>query len=125
MSSLEIITEIPTIQEFQQWLQNNPGLIVIKLGAEWCGPCKKIASVVDTYMHALPQTVQGVILDVDENFEVYAYLQKKRIINGIPAVLCYNKGNTTFLPDDFVIGADIREVELFFHRCIEKYQSSK
>jgi thiol-disulfide isomerase/thioredoxin len=47
--SKQIISEIPNRETFYHLLGHNPGLIVIKLGAEWCGPCKQIKHVV----HAL------------------------------------------------------------------------
>jgi hypothetical protein len=31
--------------------------------------------------------------------------------------LCYVQGNHTFVPDDGVTGADIKELEMFFKRC--------
>ena len=45
-TSKEIISEITTRDAFFHLLNNNPGLIIIKLGAEWCGPCKTIKPVV-------------------------------------------------------------------------------
>ena len=41
MSNKEIITNIPNKEEFFKLLQNNPGLILLKFGATWCGPCQK------------------------------------------------------------------------------------
>lgn len=39
------------------------------------------------------------------------------MVNGIPVVLCYKKGNTTFIPDDIITGADPTQLHLFFKRC--------
>lgn len=114
---LPIITEIETLQDFSKVLNENPGLVIIKLGATWCGPCKRIEQQVHHFMDNLPPCMQGVILDVDENFELYAFFQKKKITKGIPAILCYEKGQEGYIPIDSVLGSDTTEINLFFERC--------
>ena len=37
---LPIITDLANRQQFADLLQSNPGLIILKFGADWCGPCK-------------------------------------------------------------------------------------
>jgi len=39
------------------------------------------------------------------------------MVNGIPVILCYKKGNQTFIPDDSITGADPGELDAFFRRC--------
>lgn len=117
---LPLITEIESKQKFGQLLIDNPGLFIVKFGAEWCGPCKKIAGLVDNWFNKMPDTVQCAIVDIDENFEIYAYLKSKKMVNGIPVILCYKKGNITHIPNDVVIGADNEQINLFFERCVNK-----
>ena len=112
--SKQIISEIADRQAFLTLLQHNTGLIVIKLGAEWCGPCKKIDPYVYEWMGQMPPNIKCAILDIDDNFEVYAFLKSKKMVNGIPVLLCYKKGNTTFIPDDMITGADPTELHKFF-----------
>ena len=91
----------------------------MKLGAEWCGPCKRIEPLVQKCMTQMPTNkIQCAILDVDESFELYAFLKNKKMVNGIPAILAYYKGNTNYVPDDVVIGADEKEVMELFNRSI-------
>lgn len=118
--SLPVITELETLSDFQQILANNPGVTIIKFGATWCGPCKKVEGLVHRYMDHMPPTIQSIILDIDDNFEVYGFLKSKKMVNGIPAILCYYKGNNSFVPDDVVLGADSVQIEQLFRRCIEK-----
>ena len=103
--------------DFQNALVNNPGALIIKFGAEWCGPCKRIEPLVYQWYSKLPPTIQGAIIDIDENFEIYAFLKSKRIVNGVPVILCYKKRNQSWIPDDIVVGADENQVNLFFQRC--------
>jgi thioredoxin 1 len=118
--SLPIITEIRDRSHFAKILESNPGLFIIKFGAEWCGPCKKIENQVKEWIDKMPNTVQCAIIDVDESFDVYAFLKTKKMVNGIPAILCYELGNLNYIPNDAVIGSDVKEVDAFFQRCLSK-----
>jgi len=120
MSRRSLLTEINNLPHFAEILRNNPGLIVIKFGATWCAPCKRIEKQVYQWIDKLPQNVQSIIIDVDVSFEVYSFLKNKKMINGIPAILCYYKGNLNYIPDDSVIGADPNAVDLFFTRCLQQ-----
>ena len=64
-----------------------------------------------------PSSVQPVMLDIDESFELFAYLKKKKRVNGVPALLAWKKGNVSDIPDDVVLGADVPQVRGFFERC--------
>jgi thiol-disulfide isomerase/thioredoxin len=120
MNKPKIITSILSQVEFYNLLQNNPGIIVIKLGATWCGPCKQIEPALNYYINQMPPNVQVCIIDIDECFELYSLFQRKRIVNGIPALIAYYNGNTNVIPDDVVIGADIKQIDLFFNRVYKK-----
>jgi thiol-disulfide isomerase/thioredoxin len=115
--SLPIITEIKDRKHFAELLNTNPGLFFIKFGAEWCGPCKTIDSGVKKYFETMPETVQCAIIDIDKCTDVYAFLRSKRMINGVPVILCYVKGNTNYVPDDIIVGADKNKINEFFIRC--------
>ena len=117
---LEIITSLEKLPDLLQALQNNPGVFIMKLGAEWCGPCKRIEGLVKWCMDQAPANVQCAVIDVDEAIEVYGFLKTKRVVTGIPAILGYYKGNLNYVPDDVVIGSDQKQLTEFFQRCYEK-----
>lgn len=114
----EDITHIENRAAFLELLKQNPGVFVIKFGADWCGPCKMIENDLHKYYEQLPDNVMKAIIDVDVSFDLYAYLKSKRIVTGIPAVLCYYKGNTTYVPDNIHIGIDKLLLNNFFEKCI-------
>lgn len=116
----EIITSLEKLPDLLQALQNNPGVFIMKLGAEWCGPCKRIEGLVKSCMDQAPANVQCAVIDVDEAIEVYGFLKTKRVVNGIPAILAYYQGNLNYVPDDVVIGSDQKQVIAFFQRCYER-----
>lgn len=113
----QIIEHFANRNELLNLLKVNPGLVIVKLGATWCGPCKQIKPVLDAFFASSPPEVICADIDVDESFDVYALLKSKRMVNGIPAVLCYKKGNVSFVPDDMVTGADPAGLHAFFTRC--------
>lgn len=117
MSSKTIVSYFKTRQDFLNLLEKNPGLVILKLGATWCGPCKKIKPVLDGFFASSPDNVICCDIDVDESVDLYSFLKSKKMVNGIPVILLYKKGNTTFIPDDSVTGSDPVELDKFFKRC--------
>jgi thiol-disulfide isomerase/thioredoxin len=116
----QIETKISSRADFQEIINTNPGVIIIKLGAEWCGPCKTIKAPVSQMMqYIVSDKIRCFIIDVDESIELYGLLKQKKMVNGIPAILAYYQENKSYIPDDIVIGADLNQIQLFFKRCIE------
>lgn len=119
------LTTLLSMQAFSDLLQVNPGLIILKVGADWCKPCKCIMPLVNAWYARIgadpffsTKVICGLI-DVDENFEVYGFLKSKRRIQGIPAILCYYKGNVHYIPDDMTAGSDVDETNFFFERILK------
>jgi thioredoxin 1 len=112
-----IISHIENRQAFKHLLENNQGQIILKFGAEWCYPCKQIEQLVHTYFTKAPPHIICGEIDVDQSFDLYAYLKTKKMISGIPSILLYCKGNTTFIPDDSISGTNEAEIVAFFNRC--------
>jgi hypothetical protein len=117
MANKKIISVFENRQDFFNLLKVNPGLVIIKFGATWCGPCKKIKHVVDGFFATSPDNVICADVDVDESFDLYGFFKSKKMVNGIPVMLCYIKGNETFIPDDSVTGIDAVALDAFFKRC--------
>ena len=113
-----ILTEITGTVHFSEILKTNPGVVVVKFGAEWCGPCKKIENQVHELMNMMPDNVQCYVIDVDDCFEIYAFLKSKKMVNGIPAILAYYNDNFHYVPSDSVVGANPEQIQLFFQRCL-------
>ena len=71
---------------FEQIIQDND-TVMLDVWAEWCGPCKLIAPVVDDIATQNENVYVGK-LNVDENFEV----SQKYMIRSIPTILFFKKG---------------------------------
>lgn len=110
-----------TREVFFELLKINPGVFIFKFGAEWCSPCKSIKKYIDDVSLVLPNngTIFIYNVDVDECFDLYAYLKQKKMVSGIPALLAYKKDNTYFVPDASVSGTSKSELEHFFNTCLQ------
>jgi thiol-disulfide isomerase/thioredoxin len=106
---------------FLQLLKINPGVFVFKFSAEWCKPCQMIKKHIDDVSLVLPnnETIHIYSVDVDDCFDVYAFLKQKKMVSGIPALLAYKKGNSFFAPDASVSGTNETDLNNFFNTCLK------
>ena len=111
----QVISVFNSREEFIELLKVNPGLVIVKLGATWCGPCKRIAHIVEGFFASSPSNVVCADIDIDESFDLYSYLKSKRMVNGVPVMLCYKRGNIGFAPDDSVTGASPNDLDAFLN----------
>lgn len=104
---------------------------LLKFTADWCNPCKRIAPVVDELVQnkikdftEKNQTNKFiyVVVDVDECFDLYAYLKKQKMINGIPSIFLYSKAlyskmqdSEIYIPSGSVVGTNENEIRNLFN----------
>jgi thiol:disulfide interchange protein len=111
---------LKTKNDLATLLASNNGIVIIKFHATWCGPCKKIESLVHTHFSKLPDNVRTYEVDIDQAFELYGFLKTKKVVNGIPVMLAYFNENKHYIPDDLIIGTDEKKINDFFGRVIEE-----
>lgn len=58
-----------TRQNYEETLKNTNGLLVVDFWAEWCGPCKMLAPVIDEAAAEMPD-VTFAKLNIDEEVEI-------------------------------------------------------
>lgn len=116
-----VVTFTGNREVFLQLLKMNPGVFVFKFGAEWCKPCQMIKKHIDNVSLVVPNnnTMYIYSVDVDDCFDVYAYLKQKKMVSGIPALLAYKKGNSYFVPDASVSGTNETDINNFFNTCLK------
>ena len=121
MKSIYCIMSIQllTRNDLEAALQENVGILFIKFGASWCAPCRQIEPYLEEKKKTLPHNAIYIEIDVDESIDLYAFLKRKKMVQGIPALLCYIKGNTSYVPDEFVSGTNIETLDQFFKTCLE------
>jgi thiol-disulfide isomerase/thioredoxin len=111
-------TELKTRVELQELLKINPGIIVIKLGADWCGPCKKIEPLVKEFFNNSPSNCLCVSIDIDDSIDIFAMYKRFKVLKGVPGLLCYTNEDDGIYPSILCNTGDTVEVKKFFNDCM-------
>ena len=91
-----------TDQNFDETLTATPGLVMVDFWAEWCGPCRAIAPVLEELAEASEGRVTLMKVNVDENHG----LAVRYAIRSIPTIVFFKDGAAV----DRVVGAAPRAV---------------
>jgi thioredoxin 1 len=116
-NSYRILKFSGTRADFATLMENNPGILIFKFTATWCGPCKTIKDYSYKKSNELPDYMTMLEVDVDECFDLYAFLKHKKMVNGIPVFLAYAKG-TNEGPIASITGSSLPDIETFFATCM-------
>lgn len=73
--------------EFQSEVLDNAGVVVVDFYADWCGPCKMLAPILEEVQEELSE-VKIVKVNVDENPDI----ANKYGITSIPTVKIFKAG---------------------------------
>jgi len=86
--------------------------IVVKAGADWCGPCKEITPYFDEYAETyLNNNFIIVKLDVDSGSDLASYLK----IKSIPQLFYYKNGSL----ENTMVGSDKKHLLKFFEKLLK------
>ena len=76
-------------ESFETEVLKASGPVLIDYWAEWCGPCKMIAPILDELAEEYDERVKIVKLNIDDNPET----PPKYGIRGIPTLMLFKDGN--------------------------------
>lgn len=104
--------------------------VVLKFHANWCAPCKVIGPKVKDMIMKKAEELQNhknkfifIEVDVDECFDLYAFLKSKKMVRGIPTMFLYKKEIFSqadeahmFIPQSSVSGAKESDIQSLIHQ---------
>lgn len=73
---------------FDQEVVGASGKVLVDFTASWCGPCKRLAPIVDEVADALEGQVKVGKLDIDES----PLTASKYGVRGVPTVMVFKNG---------------------------------
>lgn len=89
------------------------GVVVVRFTAEWCGPCKQLAPVIDRAIAATGDPrISQVVIDIDQN----RLIAEQFRIQSVPTVYGFVGGRPV---DGFVGAQPEREIRAFLEKLLQ------
>ena len=114
------MSKVLSREDFKTILKNKKNPLLVKFTAEWCGPCKMIQPHLENFLNANKNAKFDFLeLDVDDNFDVFAFMKSKKMVSGIPAMLFYDMETKEYPPKFSLLGADLKQFEGFCNNILK------
>ena len=84
--------------------------VLVDFYADWCGPCKVLAPILEQVKDELGETIKIVKIDVDKNQR----LSNKYKVRGVPTMLLFKKGKQVWRQSGVLQKNDIIETVASF-----------
>ncbi|RKP32466.1 thioredoxin [Metschnikowia bicuspidata] len=97
------VSEIGSLQEFNNLIATKDKLSVVDFYATWCGPCKAVSPIFDKLAEKVPE-VDFARVDVDKAQEVAMEYR----VSAMPTFLLFQNGEKV----ETIVGADLRNIFL-------------
>lgn len=82
------MTKAVTDADFASEVTNAKELVLVDFWAEWCGPCKMLAPIIDKLSEEMAGKVKIVKMDIDKNPEIPSSLG----VRSIPTMMLFKDG---------------------------------
>jgi len=75
-------------KDFESEVLNSEGKVIVDFYADWCGPCKMMAPIMEKVSEELLGKAKVVKMNIDENMDI----AEKYEIMSIPTLMIFEKG---------------------------------
>jgi|UniRef100_A0A6C0C1X8 thioredoxin 1 len=110
---------LKTRNELKEYVKRK-NIVIVKVSATWCGPCKKIGPQINQLFDQMNNNVSLVLVDADEGSDICSYLRVKTV----PYLINYINGS----PQDILTSSKSEDVLNFFNsthvRTIEEFKNN-
>lgn len=90
------MVEIKTKKEFEKILnESRDKTVVLKFGAEWCGPCGAMENIIDSIEADNPENVVFVSCDVDELYDTDEDFIDEYNVTTLPTMIFFKNGTVS------------------------------
>jgi len=91
--------------DFNEKVLENNKMVLCDFWAEWCGPCKQIAPILEEISQNYSHKLDVAKINIDENPEI----PTKFSIKGIPTLILFKKGSIEEIKTGFMSKTDMQE----------------
>ncbi|MDO4502088.1 MAG: thioredoxin [Coriobacteriia bacterium] len=82
------MTQMVTSADFQEKVLDNPLPVLVDFSASWCGPCRRVAPIVDEIAQEHEGSVAVFKLDIDESRDI---AERYRVMS-VPTLMVFQDG---------------------------------